>query len=39
MVTATLATVAPGRYVFPVSVSDSMGREPVDTFFAVDVEK
>jgi glyoxylase-like metal-dependent hydrolase (beta-lactamase superfamily II) len=37
-VTRTVAAgVAAGRYVFPVSVADSTGREPVDTFFAVEV--
>ena len=33
------ADIAPGRYVFSVIVADSMGREPVDAFFAVDVAK
>jgi hypothetical protein len=38
--TVTVAAgAAPGRMIFPVSINDSTGREPVDTFFAVDVEK
>ena len=38
--TLTLAgNIAPGRHVFPVVVSDSTGREPVDTFFAIEIEK
>lgn len=28
----------PGRYVFPVKVTDGHGPEPVDAFFAVDVK-
>lgn len=28
---------SPGRYIFPVRVEDSTGREPVDTYFAIDV--